>query len=257
MIIPVSPVIAGLYPVMVEVNTEITSSTSAIYHIKQQLVEVGDASEVPAPLGGYMIMGHRHYTSESTSYWTSGNDRIYANVVAGQTIGEAARALYKNKGAGKTTLQHVGGPNHFGECVGYAWGRSAPISDPWESVIFPPGTCVYVPPGNEWCQILTPQIILDYGQVSISPGGNQNLRKTEDISIECTAPMNVRVVFGEDVIKLGAGVQSSLGMLNIVDGKISLNQGINKQIVSSDLSVTEITRAGDYSGSTVAYITYH
>jgi hypothetical protein len=69
--------------------------------------------------------------------------------------------------------------------------------------------------------------------------------------------MNVRVVFGEDVIKLGTGVQSSLGMPNVIDGKLSLNQGVNKELVSSNLSITEITRAGDYSGSTVAYIMYH
>ncbi|CAI2473328.1 Uncharacterised protein [Serratia proteamaculans] len=249
--------IAGLYPVMVEVNTQITSPSSAIYHIKQQLVEIGEASEMSVPTNGYIIMGHRHFESATSSYWTSGNDMIYSRMRVGQTVGDGARELYNTKGKGKNTLQHVNGPNNFGECVGYAWGSSAPISKPWESVVFPPGTCTYVPPGNEWCQILTPEVTLDHGQLSILPSGAQVSNEKADIAIECTSPMSVRVIFGEDVVNLGAGVQSSLSLPKASGGLILLNGGVNHEIISSDLLIQKFASPGDYSGSTIVYINYH
>ncbi|CUZ26643.1 hypothetical protein I5K87_19525 [Serratia marcescens] len=257
MFLPVSAM-AGLYPVMVEVDTQITSASSAIYHIKQELIEIGDASEIPVPGPGYIIMGHRHFDSTTSSYWTSGNDKVYKRTTIGQTVGEAARDLYYTQGAKKNTLQHVNGPNNLGECVGYAWGVAAPISRPWESVIFPPGTCTYVPPGRDWCQIVTPEVVLDHGQLSILPNGTQMSNKTADMDIDCTSPMSVRVVFGDDVVNLGVGIQSSLKLAREnKDGFISLNAGVNHEVVSSDLTIQKFASSGDYSGSTVVFITYY
>ncbi|WP_434461843.1 PapG chaperone-binding domain-containing protein [Serratia plymuthica] len=242
---------AGLYPVMVDIKTQITSSTSATYYISQQLVEIGDASEIPIPGYGYIIMGHRHFRSEKQSYWTPGQDQVYAVASTG-TVGEAARKLYMERGRQKNTLSHMNGPNEFGECVGYAWGISAPIVEPFESAILPAGTCIKVPPGPEWCKMTTPELRIDHGILSLE--NSEGNKASGNIVIECTVGMTIKLsLIGSDGrINLGSGYSKIKANNLDLNKMLPLNKGSNSVVIESELH--GVSTEGFFSGSAVMII---
>lgn len=238
---------AGMYPVITEIKTEIVTSRSAIYYFKQQLVDIGPASDIICPAGWRVGLVHRHdaFPGGEDIVKAEGGDFCYYN---SKNIGEVARRNYEISGKFRTWISHLGYGNG-NECVGYVAYSDNNVK--WSTAIFPAGACVYAPPGNEWCEVVTPTITLDHGVLNIGTGHTT----TSKFDAKCTAPMKVRLVLGQDSVSLGDG-KSKLEIPGSVGGFHSLHEGMNNLSMVSSLTLPP-TAAGIYQGSTVLYLQYY
>lgn len=250
-------VLAAPYPVVTSIQTTITSATTAYYHVELGVVDV-PGTDTPAPLGWAVGLAHRHDNfpgGEDTAvlYFREGcSGGLYCTTVAvaGDTMSTAAlRAYYK--GTTEGSINHIGKGNG-GECVGYV--ATPQQKAPWSAVIFPPGSCVYAPPGREWCSIVEPTIELDHGTIRLSDGAVD--RTVAGVTVNCTAPMTVRLAFGEDVLTLSSGVTSRLAT-QFQGGSewVHMNAGDNAGSIMSDLRLNGAA-AGSYAASTIMYVLY-
>ncbi|SPZ62968.1 Uncharacterised protein [Serratia quinivorans] len=161
----------------------------------------------------------------------------------------ALRAFAKGQTVG---IVHHDGKGNGGECVGYVGARATGL--PWSAAIFPPGSCVYAPPGRDWCSIVEPTIELDHGTIRLSDGAVD--RTVAGVTVNCTAPMTVRLAFGEDVLTLSSGVTSRLAT-QFQGGSewVHMNAGDNAGSIMSDLRLNGAA-AGSYAASTIMYVLY-
>jgi len=250
---------AELFPVITSIETKIISEgglgtyAQAEYTVAQALIEVDDPilNWVPNAIGTKVALVHRH------DNFPGGSDLIsaeYGTVVEQdrnwRTFGALARASYRKAGSSISLIRHIGWGNG-GECVGYAayYGER---DIPWSDATFPAGMCVYAPPGRDWCNIITPTVTFEHGRVSVS--ANSNVKA--NIDVNCTAPMNVRLVFGEDALRLGSNTTAKLSIPSAVNGRLALKSGSNQVPLLSELNTIN-EKPGDYQASTVVYVTYY
>lgn len=238
------------YPVVTEITTVIVSPTSANYHIKQGIVEVGPAGDQVLEYPFRVGLGHRHdaFPGGSDVAMFQGSPIDYGN--GSLTISQIALKAYERQGS-ITMISHAGAGNG-NECVGYY--ASTTDARPWSSVIFPPGTCVSAPPGNEWCKLITPTIEIDHGVINVGVG---NHTAESNVSVQCSAPMKVKLTFGKDVINFAQGLSSKLSIPSANNSWVQYQSGVNYTDIRSDLSSTQSVKAGVYSESTVLFIDYY
>ena len=252
------PASADPYPVITSVNVVITGPANATYLIQQEIIDLPGSSYVPPP-GWYVGIGHRHNAGGSCT--SVGGCANLVNVGEQTTDGvksmsQLAVAAY-NAGAGRLVeLRHFGSPNG-GECVGY-FASSGSSSDPssWAGAMVPAASCYEIPGANEWCDLITSSVVIDHGVISV-----QNTTATGDQSmgatVRCTAPMNIRLKFGQDVLELGGGVQSRLSTTPAAQGsKVEFPAGDTLIQVNSHLTVPPMVDAGSLSASTVLTVEY-
>ncbi|WP_336797362.1 hypothetical protein [Erwinia aphidicola] len=240
----------GLYPVVTNLTTTINNGTSLTYRFQQELVDLGPATDGPAIPGQVVGLAHRHYanaTSTPTTNYISAS--LTATVAAGETIGEAALRAYQIT-SGYTSVGHTGAQN-TPECVGYV--QSPRNLSPWSSATSPAGSCVAVPPGNAFCDTVTPTVTFDHGILMVGSGRNEQL---EDLEVMCSSPLQVRIVFGPDVIQLATNVQAQLDVPNSNGGLVSLAAGTNIVPIRSAVDVTSVADPGAHSGQSVVTIEY-
>lgn len=249
---------AAPYPVVTSIRTTITSSTSALYDVTLDILDVPGASQ-PVPAGWLVGFGHRHdaFPGGSDTARVSGDYAICAAGIecgvkakAGDTMSSAALRAF-SKSARSGVAQHRGKGNG-GECVGYLGVRISGV--PWSQAIFPPGTCVYAPPGRDWCEITEPTLEIDHGSIRLTNGGTD--QKKEPVTVNCTAPMTMKLVFGQDILTLAPGIKSKL-TTQFPGGTqwVRMRAGDNLGSVVSGLSL-QGAKAGTYSASTIMYVIY-
>ncbi|MEE4411555.1 MULTISPECIES: hypothetical protein [unclassified Serratia (in: enterobacteria)] len=248
------PGIAGEWPVLTGMTTTILGAQHAVYtNMQWELREVGPMSETLSTSAlNYIGAVHKHNGAggagaSGASANTCGT--LYTTPV-GTSHGVTARSLYNKKWL-PISCEHSGSPNG-GECVGVVMKGMGNVS--WGSIIFPPGTCTYAPPGNEWCSVVQPNITLAHGQLVIGTG----LHTTSSlITTECTAPMSVKLHLGKDTVDLLNGMYSKLSIAGDVNGWHQMKLGSNTREITSTVNTDMAISAGPFSGSSVVFIEYY
>jgi len=176
------------YPVIVSIKTRIESATTATYFFQQGVANIGPISEqIMLPEGWYIALAHRH------DGFPGGEDIVVPEVYMQgkkRSIGEAARDLYNQQGSGITKIYHSGKGNG-GECIGYVGVENISTPHKWMEAISPVGTCMYVPSGDEWCKIETPELVFDHGVISLRE--SEGHKATKRLAINCTAGTTLRL----------------------------------------------------------------
>ncbi|QJW53198.1 hypothetical protein HL670_00048 [Serratia plymuthica] len=250
---------ASQYPVITSIQTKITSERTATYTGTIGVMDIGTAADVPVPAGWTVGIGHRHdnfpggsdlirmkgATDSCTSYGCS----IIAD--RNMTIGQAAMSAYRKWGVGSFLIEHTGEGNG-GECVGFI-AAATPTDSAWGSVIMPPGSCIYAPPGQDWCKIITPQITFNHGVLSLSDAAGHSRSARVDINCTVGTTVKLRLLNDSSYIDLKNGFRSDI----FIEGKppavsLRLNAGINGVNMSDKLA--GMIREGDFYGSSVLII---
>lgn len=254
----VTQAIGAPYPVVTSIKTTITSPKTAYYDVTMEVRDIPGA-EQPAPAGWYVAAGHRHdaypggrdVSAAFLGEFCTSVERCSTRVVAGESMSSAAMRAFSRIGpVASGRVSHSGYGNGH-ECVGFFASKN---TQPWSTVVFPPGSCVYAPPGRDWCEIVQPSIVLDHGVISL--GDANPPPTTSQINVSCTAPMTVRLGMGTDVLELARGVTSRVTVVGAdTTGRVSLGAGDNSINLRSDL-IFRGTQAGTFSASTVLYIEY-
>jgi len=246
---------SGPYPVVTSVRVEIQNPTSALYHITQGVIDIGPGSDVIVPYSRVVGIGHRHNVAGSSpvaNLYPEGFVRVPQTPP--MTIGEAALLAYERGQKSLTVIGHGSGPNG-GECVGY-FGAPREAMTPWATAIVPAASCFELPPGNQWCDLVGSSLIIDHGVVTVlNTTGTYD--KSVAATVTCTAPTNIRLRFGQDVLKLGGGVESTLSTTPAAQGGlVSFAAGDTQIQVNSRMTVPPRAGAGVLAASTILTVEY-
>ncbi|EMH4138333.1 hypothetical protein ACTVNX_03680 [Serratia nevei] len=248
----VRPAFAGLYPIITDVTTTRINFNTSEYRFKQQLVDIGALADMPAPPGSWTGLTHKHINYRGAAAQAQVTAQVgHVKVITGETIGQAAVRAYNSGAQGVNIMWHIG-EQDTRECIGYMNGPQ-PIS-PWDSVIMPVGSCVFVPPAEQFCNISSPSVSLEHGILTLGMGDST---ASYDMSLICTAPMKIRISFGQDVVLLSNGLRSKLAVPAAVNGFVSMLAGTNKTEITSTINVPKNAKTGQFSGSSVVYIEYY
>lgn len=232
------PAAASDYPIITSITTTILNEQSATYDFTQSVIDIGPAADIVPPMlkNGGMCLRHRH------DGYPGGRDVLSACTAfplvnqepeGHMTLGELAMKSY-NSGAAAETYEYHGGEGNGGECLGYVYGDT---DQPWSTAIFPPGTCVYAPPGQDWCSLESPALVLDHGAISLTDASGHTA--TDRLQIQCSAGMTVRLsLVGHTDGRLGIGDEGA-SQLSTSGGAlgepISLVGGENSVDITSTL----------------------
>jgi len=227
---------------------------SADYTFGQTLIDVGNAADMVPPKGWRVGLGHRH----NDNY---GGPNPYANInLQGvrtadgvKNMSQMALEAYSLQ-SGRSVIQHRNSKNG-GECIGYMGAKTSDASF-FKNAIVPAATCLELPPANEWCNLVASQVTIDHGVLSV-----QNTTGTYDKSVAatvtCTAPTRIRLKFGQDILQLGGGVQSTLSTTPAAQGGlVSFPAGDTPIQVNSQLTVPPLAGAGVLAASTVLTVEF-
>lgn len=176
--------------------------------------------------------------SEGCSFWANGN----------WTLAQNAMSAYRQWGRRNFSISHSGRGNG-GECVGFIASKYA-NNVPWSGAILPPGSCIKAPPGKDWCNIVTPQITLDHGELLLNEAEGHS--RSAQVNINCTSGTTVklRLLNNLPYIDLKKGFRSDI----FIDGKppaveLQLQGGDNLVNISDKL--TGAVNIGAFYGSSV------
>lgn len=250
---------ASEFPLVTSIQTEITSEKTATYTGTISVMDIGTAADIPVPAGWTVGIAHRH------DNFPGGSDEVRmipannpcasygCSIIAGSnmTLGQAAMSAYRKWGFNHFSINHSGEGNG-GECVGFL-AAPAPTGPAWGNVIMPPGSCIYAPPGQDWCKIITPQITFNHGVLSLSDAAGHSRSARVDINCTVGTTVKLRLLNDSSYIDLKNGLRSDI----FIEGKppavsLRLNAGMNGVNMSDKLAGT--IRAGDFYGSSVLII---
>jgi len=252
---------ASEYPVITSIQTKITSAKTATYTGTMAVMDIGSATDVPVPVGWMVGIGHRHDNFPGGSDLVRMQDPGAAcnsygcTIVAksNMTLGQAAMAAYRKWGVSSFSINHTGEGNG-GECVGFLAAATFESSS-WGSAMMPPGSCIYAPPGENWCKMITPEITLNHGVLSLDEAAGH--RRSTLVDIKCTVGTTVklRLMNNESYIDLKNGLRSNIfieGRTPAPAVKLNLQAGNNMVNVSDQL--TGVITPGSFYGSGVLII---
>ncbi|VEA61595.1 Uncharacterised protein [Serratia plymuthica] len=247
---------ASQYPIITSIQTIITSSTTATYNGTFTIMDIGEAADIPVPAGWVAGIGHRHDNFPGGAdiarmrNYTDSCDSFGCSILTGNnmTIGQAAMSAYRKWGVNSFSINHSGEGNG-GECVGFL-ASATYFSSSWGSVIMPSGSCLYAPPGKDWCNMITPQITLNHGVLRFEDANGHS--SSAQLNINCTVGTTVklRLMNNQTYIDLQNGLRSDIFIEgNPVGGSIKLQAGRNMVSMNDQLS-GEIS-SGAFYGSAV------
>lgn len=240
---------AGQFPIITSLNVEYRPD-GANYYITQKLMQIGTISDSSMKNGWLGGLGHKHnYGSESSPHWIGSFTSAYGYAQTTQPVGPFMVDLYNRKGKDVSMVNHTGS-NGFGECVGYMAGPQASGGryTEWGQTMNP-GGCMVVPPGDEWCKITTPELILDHGTISLKQA--EGSTATTSLGLQCTVATAVtfNLVTQDKYVYLDEGKSEITVANQPLNTKIDLQQG-DSQLSIKDL-LTGITSEGFHTGSSV------
>lgn len=243
-------VIAGQYPVITSVDVHYDSK-GADYNFTQKVIDIGPASETKVPSNWMVALGHKHYL---TGYYDVGapanNQDFFYNYDNSKTIGELVMDGYNNRGWGSDNYIRHDGPNLEGECIAYFAGPgvSGYLSTDWSRTLTP-GGCLAIPPANEWCNITTPEILLEHGSITLRQADGDVA--SASIGVQCTTAMAVtfNLITQDKYVYLDDGKSEVTVNNQPLSSKIDLPQG-DSQMPIKDL-LSGVTKEGFHTGSSV------
>lgn len=257
---------AGPYPVVSSLTTTIVSPTSAFYQFDWTVIDI-PAADQPAPNKWSFVRAHRHDAfpgGEDTVAFGGNPERpgdcnsagvCYGIVQPGETMSQAAMRITDNgRGLKSGQMNHLGKGNG-NECVGYIFlppGVST-VGTKWSRAVYPGPTCVYAPPGKDFCEITTPSITIDHGVLTVTDANGDTA--SELVTMRCTTATKVtlRLLSGVDYIPMQDNAKAKIR----IDGKsaggtFDFPAGNTQVLLESTLM--DIKKEGDYSGYSVLII---
>lgn len=248
---------ASEYPIVTSISTKINSPVSASYSVSIAVMDIGTAADVPVPNGWTVGIGHRHDNfpggiDVGPLYAADRNcDPGGCSIIAknNMTLGQAAMAAYRKGGSlSRFSLSHIGEGNG-GECVGF-YAVAKPTSISWGNVLIPPGACVYAPPGQDWCKIITPEITFNHGVLQLSEAAGHS--RSTKININCTSGTTVklRLMNNQSYVELQNGLRSDI----FIEGQapaVSLRLQAGANAVNMSDKLTGVINPGGFYGSSV------
>lgn len=247
--------IAVDYPVITSVTTTNISEDEVNYEISQEIIDIGDdptIQQTNSNINAKCGLAHKHY--EGTGEFISFSGVVTDwNSDGRMTLAECAVANFKEHNGSKAIVWHKGILG-MPECLAYVAQRDT-LQNVWSQAIYPQGKCIIVPPGKDWCNISTPEIEINHGTLLVKAG---EYVSDERLNVSCTAPMNIRIEFGSDTLKLAQGVTSKLSTPDAsFDGMLEMNEGDNNITLRSTLTIEESADAGFVEGSTIVFLSYY
>jgi hypothetical protein len=149
------------------------------------------------------------------------------------------------------------------ECVGTIAGVSHITEnfEDWQSINWNGGvtsaidSCIGIPPTNEWCALITPELSLNYERINVDNA--VGARVTGSVAVECTTGMKYTLR-----LQSPQGIKLSNGMTaNIEANDLPLNSvlwgeaGTNSANISSVLSGTP-EKTGPFNGEGILFVSY-
>ncbi|HEO8924453.1 TPA: hypothetical protein QIE94_002516 [Klebsiella aerogenes] len=170
----------------------------------------------------------------------------------GETMESAAQKFSPGLPTAFNTMNFI---TRFGDgCLGVVFMKRGNSS--WSNVYSPVGTCITIPKPSDpivSCDILTPSIALDHGNIGI--GKTVSSIASAELNIDCKQAVSANIKFESSALKLGSMV-ANLSVLNAVNGNVPLIQGGNTLSVTSTLNGTALA-LGTFTASTVMTITFN
>ena len=165
-------------------------------------------------------------------------------------------------GSGTMTVRHSGSANG-NECAGtgvFSFDTDNNVFDSWVANTWnggagTTGDCLGTPPVSQWCAMVTPSILFDYGTMVLTDASDKQEKMSVDV--ECTAGMNYTLrLSGVDSIPLSNGMSAELTAGGLpLNSSLAGSVGTNPVEITSTLTGTP-TSAGAFSGTGVLFVSY-
>lgn len=256
-----SAVDAMTWPVISSISVSPNGEGSWKYSFSTSLQDIGN---VPDPIlynDSEVMFGHKHYaSSDATPYAacydvSSGTCYVSSGKRAGVLASEVARQHYEKYGKNAKSLIHSGREPGPDECIAYYIfsGGGDDAHAPWSSVYVPGGMCTAVPPVSAFCNITTPELVLDHGTLSLQDAEGSSA--TTQLNVNCTRAIKVslRLTTDQPYIYLTPSGKADITIDNKKPGA-----AFDLPVGSSTLSVKDVisgvTVGGQYIGSSVLVI---
>ncbi|MRS20880.1 hypothetical protein GJV08_17070 [Enterobacteriaceae bacterium RIT692] len=240
-----SAAIAGPFPVPLSIT--ITSDRPANLKVVWTTIDIPFA-DTPAPenhwFGSSRSIGIDFKVVQSE---TCVNNICGSKVIPGETISATAMRAFK-KGPSTTYYPAAGGLN--GVCV--AFGGIPQGNTSYATAILPTG-CLKTPPVNVYCFIVTPEINLNHGSISIKDVATS--KASASVSVNCSQKNNIKLSLESKLtyVPLNNDAKANILINNKQPGeKHSLETGLSSLTITSQLE--GITQGGTYSGTAVLII---
>ncbi|WP_312664033.1 hypothetical protein [Pantoea sp. CTOTU49201] len=237
--------LAGQFPVPSSIY--INGSPVRTLYVRWDIVDLPEADAL-APTGYWfgsaksIINDFPVVQSETCSGTLCGT-----KVIPGETISSAAMRAYKK---GPTTTQYSSTSGANGFCI--AFGGIPQGNTSLGSALIPTG-CLKAPPPNVYCFIITPEINLNHGSISIKDVTTS--KASASFSINCSQANNVKLSLASKLtyIPLNNDAKANIMINNKNPGQQhSLPTGLSSLTITSQLE--GITQSGNYSGTAVLII---
>lgn len=256
---------AGPYPVVSSMTTYIGGPGSAAYFFDWAVIDI-PAADQPAPYNWSFVLAHRHdnfpggedivaFGGRPSTQGSCNPTGCRGIVLAGETFSQAAMRITENG----TALQHGeiyhSGYGNGGECVGYIFlhPSASTTSTRWSKAVMPGSTCVYAPPGDDFCKITSPSIILDHGTLTVTDANGNETSQWVNMRCSTATKVTIRFASGIDYIPMQNNAKANIKVDGqSVGGKFYFPAGDTQVEIKSILE--DITQAGDYTGNTVMII---
>lgn len=243
---------AGPYPIPVPYKSEPSNGVSRSYFYTV-VTEIGTAGDQILPTGYKVTMFAREYGSNKTVVANdfTGAGYTYTNGV--RTLQDLVMEAYNRSSEQfkNGSLTYLPSPE-----VCFAWGalpgHMSDLRGPWSSLVNPVG-CIVVPPVDNTCRFLTPEILLDHGTLNKAEG---DIKKAQ-ASVQCSIQTDVKfsLATNDNYVYLDEGT-SEITVNNLPLGsKITLPAGDASIEIEDKLS--GVVTAGAHSGSNVLIIVYY
>lgn len=184
------------WPVVTGITIDSLGSGQYDYHITTQVQNIGNVPDPVLYNDKSVYLGHKHYGNSTSAPWASCYG-MYSSCYeeSGKSYGIPASTLamnyYNAYGGTSTTLRHSGRAPGPDECIAYYIAPSGSYNGSWNNVVIPAGLCARVPPAQVVCRILSPEIVLDHGTISLQDAAGDTA--SASLNINCTQP--VKMVF--------------------------------------------------------------
>lgn len=238
-------VLAGQFPVPSSIY--ISGSPLRTLYVRWDIVDLPEADAL-APTGYWfgsaksIINDFPVVQSETCSGTLCGT-----KVIPGETISSAAMRAYKK---GPTTTQYSIASGANGFCI--AFGGIPQGNTSLGSALIPTG-CLKAPPPGVYCQIITPDINLNHGAISLKDVAKSVA--SASIRINCSQNNSVKLSLASKLTYIPLNQQAKANILinNKQPGsQHNLPAGLSSLTITSQLE--GITQGGIYSGTAVLII---
>lgn len=240
-----SATIAGPFPVPLSIKRDINRPNNFI--TTWTIIEIPEV-DIPAPAGFWFGSAKSIGTDFPVNQTeTCSNTLCSTKVIPGDTISSAAMRAY-NKGTSVTQYPPGGGANGF--CI--AFGGIPQGNASYASAILPTG-CMKLPPANVHCFIITPEINLNHGSISIKDVTTS--KASASFNINCSQANNIKLSLESKLtyVPLNNDAKANIMINNKNPGQQhSLPTGLSSLTITSQLE--GITQSGNYSGTAVLII---